>query len=209
MSLLRLCENSALHCREKKKRGIKQSSINSLVALKPWCLHQDLHTQSHPSTASQGGLGRSLRVVVLHGIVPSFLPFIYSVKHDTCINSGRILELCVPHTICFPVNVPLLSKKRKKKRGEKGQTRTQPPPSAVSRNTTRGQSCPFERLKLLGGSRPTVDTQFKITFNPHQHAVFIDFCHSCVCYKLPRHCKGWFVVKGGLTKPRVEPSRTK
>lgn len=92
---------------EKKNKN----QANSILALKARCFHQDLHTQSHPSTASQGGLGHTLRVAVLHGIVPSSLPFIYSVKHDTCINSGRILELCVPHTICFPVEAPLLSKK--------------------------------------------------------------------------------------------------
>lgn len=33
--------------------------------------------------------------VQCYAIVPSSFPFIHSVKHDTCINSGWILELCV------------------------------------------------------------------------------------------------------------------
>ncbi len=57
--------------------------------------HLFTHTHTHTqSTVSQGGLRHMLRVQC-YAIVPSSFPFIHSVKHDTCINSGWILELCV------------------------------------------------------------------------------------------------------------------
>lgn len=49
------------------------------------------HTQSHPYTCIPGWSWTHAQSALFHR--PS--PFIYSVKHDTCINSERILELCV------------------------------------------------------------------------------------------------------------------
>lgn len=81
---------------------------------------------------------------------PPSPPLIYSVKRDTCINSGRILELCVPHTICSPADAPLLSKPA---------PTPPPPPSAVPHDTTRGQP--------RSSRRRSPQTPFQRTFNPY------------------------------------------
>lgn len=99
-----------------------------------------IHTHTYTQfTVSWGGLRHMLRVQ-WYAIVPPSFPFIHSVKHDTCINSGWILELCVlaPYVflflvLSFPTTTvfPLL-------------------PTAISKHTTGGRTYSFSLcLKVL------------------------------------------------------------